>query len=591
MRKFKIITTIVLICSLLTAFASLSLAAQNPLMSATPPTITGAGSYNAAEEVIYALLDGSGMPENIWVVGALDVTAPGDVTVYGDFTDIKNLTSTRPVDYSNGTLTANADVGRFYWQGTPVKAELPWNIAIRYMLNGLAVAAGELAGAEGQFELLIETSQFKGANADIFENYMLQITITLDTSLCKNIIADGATVANSGNNKTFAFTVLPGANGSLKISADVTDFELADITFAAVPYSIELELGDLSGYTSDFTKLAEAITVLNDGIKELNGGAAALSDGASKLASGSNDYKSGLSQISAGGAALKSGSEAIIAALGGFDSADMSSLKQLPAALRLMAAGLDGISATLDALSGGYSQALGALAGAIASIPEASVSEADIYAFMTANPNNKTVAALVENYQAAQTVKGTYAAVSEAFSGVDTALPAMKTGITEISSGLTAIATQIDAGLNGANLGDMAAQYTQFHDGLTAYIDGVTALAGGYTQLSSGISELAGGVSELKDGVNTLSDGMNELDEETSQLPDKIDDMIDEMTPEFTGGDYEPVSFLSDKNEKVSLVQFVFRTDAVKLPPLPAAVQPEPEAQTFWSRLINLFMR
>jgi len=310
------------------------------------------------------------------------------------------------------------------------------------------------------------------------------------------------------------------------------------------------------------------------------------------LAGGSNDFNSGLTQLGAGGAALKSGSSAIVAALSGLDGGDMSSLTQLPTALLQLAGGLDEIGATLDTLSGGYSQALGALSGAIAAIPEPSVSEADIYTLMAANPGNKTIAALVENYQAAQTVKGTYTAVSEAFTGVEAALPALKTGIAEISGGLNAMATQISAGFGeNADLGDMAAQYALFHDGLVAYIDGVTALGSGYSRLNSGILELSGGISEFNDGIKTLSDGVGELDLETSQLPGKIDDMIEEMTSEFTGVDFKPVSFLSDKNENVELVQFVFRTGKIELPPAPATVRPEPAAQTFWSRLFDLFRK
>ena len=589
MRKHKIIISIVLICSLLTAaFTMVATSADAP---ASTDAIVGVGSYSSSEEVVYALLKGDGSVENAWVVGTLNVEAAGNVTAFGEFTEVKNLTSTRTIDYSGEQLNVNADAGRFYWQGELSQKELPWNVALTYKLDGKAVSSAELAGSDGSFELLIETSQNTSFDKAFFENYMLQVTVTLDTAMCKSIVADGATAANAGSNKTLAFTVMPGADGLIGLSADVSCFELDSITFAAVPFSMALELGDLSGYTGDFAKLADAISELNTGVQELRDGSAALSDGAALLASGSKDFNSGLSQVTAGGTQLKSGSAAIIAALGGLDGADMSSLAQLPAALRQMAVGLDELGATLTAISSGYSQAYGALGSAIAAIPEASVSEADIYVLMAANQENATIAALVENYQAAQTVKGTYAAVSEAFTGVSAALPAMSTGISEISGGLTAMATQIEVGFSGsgAGLGDMAAQYMQFHTGLVAYIDGVSALAGGYSQLNNGITELSIGTSELYGGVDGLADGVRELDDETSQLPDKIDEMADEMLSEYTSGDFEPVSFLSDKNENVELVQFVFRTNAIELPKAPAAPATVVEKSTFWTRLLDLF--
>ena len=595
MRKFKIIISVALICSLLTAaVAMIAAAAAAP---STAEVIAGNGSYSSSEEVVYALLDSVGAVDNLWVVGTLEVDKAGIVEVYADVSEVKNLTSTSQITFgvslspmgllSDGTVFAMAETGRFYWQGTPRQKELPWDISITYKLDGRDINAAELAGTNGRFELRIETSQNKSFDEVFFKNYMLQITATLDTARFKNIIAPGATASNAGSDKTLAFTVMPGTNGLIELSADVTDFELDSITFAAVPFSMGIDLGDLSGYTGDFTKLADAITELNTGVQELRDGAAILSDGTCRLAGGSAEYRAGLTQISTGGAALKNGSASIISALGELEGADMPGLAQLPAALKQMSAGLKEIGATLNMLSGGYSQALDALGGAISAIPDGSVTEADIYALMAANPGSSTVAALVANYQAAQTVKGTYAAVSEALTGVQTALPALAAGVSEISGSLTAMAAQLEAGFGGdsSGLGGMAAQYTQFHGGLVAYIDGVAALAAGYAQLHSSIAELADGTLEFSGGAQALADGVQELDNETSKLPDKIDD----MTSEYTGGDFEPVSFLSDKNNSVELVQFVFRTSAIRLPAKPVAAQPEPSKQTVWTRLLDLF--
>ncbi|NLB29207.1 MAG: YhgE/Pip domain-containing protein [Clostridiales bacterium] len=588
MRKYKIVISAAVICAIITAaLTGIMVTAEAPPVSAD--SVATAGSYSSSEEVVYALLGNDGAVNNVWVVGTLDVESPGNVKVFGDLTELKNLTTTDDIGYSDGELTINAGAGRFYWQGALRQKELPWNVAVTYFLNGAEVSASGLAGASGGFEMRIETSQNKNFDEVFFKNYMLQVTVTLDTAKCKNIVAAGATAANAGSDKTLAFTVMPDTNGSIGLSADVTNFELESIAFAAVPFSMDIDIGDLSEYTSDFAQLADAITELNDGVQMLRDGAEKLSDGAGELADGSAEYRSGLTKIASGSAELKSGSEAIVSALGELGGGDMSSLTQLPAALRQMAGALKEISSTLETLSGGYSQALAALDGAIAAIPEADIAEADLYALHAANPGNKTVDALVANYQSAQAVKGTYATVSDVFTGVDTALPELKSGVSQVSVALTLMANRIESGLGGADTADMASQYMQFHSGLVSYIDGVVALAEGYSALHSGISEFADGVTELRDGVNELADGMDELDGETSQLPDKIDEMADELVSEYTGGDFEPVSFLSDKNDGVELVQFVFRTDAIKAPDKAVAPEKAAEEQTFWTRLANLF--
>ena len=47
----------------------------------------------------------------------------------------------------------------------------------------------------------MDIGQNKECRSTFFEHYSLQTSITLDTGLCKNIAAEGATVANVGGDK------------------------------------------------------------------------------------------------------------------------------------------------------------------------------------------------------------------------------------------------------------------------------------------------------------------------------------------------------------------------------------------------------
>lgn len=115
---------------------------------------------------------------------------------------------------------------------------------------------------------------------------MLQITVTLDASLCTEIEAEGATIANAGGDKTLAFTVLPGAEASYTISAEVRDFEMAGLTIAGVDYDIASAMGDTTEITDGLGQLTDAISQLNSGTAELASGARSLPPGPRSSAPG-----------------------------------------------------------------------------------------------------------------------------------------------------------------------------------------------------------------------------------------------------------------------------------------------------------------
>ncbi len=68
----------------------------------------------------------------------------------------------------------------------------------------------------------------KNAQVDpvFYENYMLQISLTLDSATCTNLEAPNATLANAGQNQQVTFTVLPGADADLTVSCDTTQAAL-----------------------------------------------------------------------------------------------------------------------------------------------------------------------------------------------------------------------------------------------------------------------------------------------------------------------------------------------------------------------------
>ena len=209
------------------------------------PAAADAPAATGAEEVIYAKLDAAGEPLSAYAVVALNGDAGESVTHYGAYTAVENLTDTSALTYEDGAVTATIpEGGRLYYQGTLESFELPWDIAIGYELDGKSISPAELGGQSGALEMTLSVKPNGNAPGAFADEMMLQITVTLDASLCKDISAGGATVANAGGDKTLAFTVLPGAEAEYTVTADVEDFTMAGLTIAGVNYDIASAMGD-----------------------------------------------------------------------------------------------------------------------------------------------------------------------------------------------------------------------------------------------------------------------------------------------------------------------------------------------------------
>ena len=77
--------------------------------------------------------------------------------------------------------------------------------------------------------------------------------------------------------------------------------------------------------------------------------------------------------------------------------------------------------------------------------------------------------------------------------------------------------------------------------------------------------------------------------DETDGMDTQITDKIDEMVNGITGGDYEPVSFVSDKNTNVKAVQFVIQTESVHIKEADEATPVVEEKLNFWQKVLKLF--
>ncbi len=352
-HKFNAALAIVLCLVLLTGSFAIPVMGsaykdENPGSSNGAPVSLGSVS-DGPEEVIYGRLDNRGRPRSAYAVVELSVAAPGKITHHGQYTEVENLTDTSPIEYSNGTVTLEAErAGLYYYQGKLRKALMPWDIEITYKLDGKELNPDDLSGASGELEVDIHTSINSGFDPYFADNYMLQISVTLDSELCEDISARNGTVASAGSSKNITFVVLPGSEGDVGFSAKVHDFSMGGFTIAGVLYNQESMMGgmgeDIDGITSGISQLTGAISTLAGAAGQLRDGAGELSENGGTLSEASGQIYEALSQIAEG--------------LEGFDMSEMGEgleqLGQLPDAFFQLGDGLNQIGEGIDQLLVGY---------------------------------------------------------------------------------------------------------------------------------------------------------------------------------------------------------------------------------------------
>ncbi len=610
--RIRMALTACLVVALATVGApAAALAASPDLASAATSTASASTATYEKSEVVYATLAANGKPEAVYVVNRFDVEAAGTVVDHGDYTAVQNLTNETELARVGDATTFEAEEGALYYQGDAADTTLPWNVSIAYELDGKKVEADQLADASGDLSIHVTTARNDAVDPAFYDSFMLQITFTLPGAVATEVAGEGATIAQSGEDTTVAFTVLPGQDGDFTLTAKVKDFEMTGAQIAALPYSSVIEMPDTDEMVDDMSTLSDAVSVLADGTSSLAAGVDELTGGAQSLSSGSAAFGQGLNQLNGSSSQLVSASSQIGSALsaiaGGLQGADLSQLDQLgqlPGGLNALADGLGELQASAVLVEQGYAKALPALDAAIAAIPDGTLTEQQIgslaaVAGASGNPDDAaTLNQLLANYKAAQAVKGTYTATKAAFDGASQLLGSLPGALSQQAAALRSMASSLDAAVGDGQLDQLSqladgivqlsGQYGRFHEGLTQYASGLSALAGNYSQLSSGTSQLASGTGQLASGAGELSSGMDQLNASTSALPDTMKEQISELMADYDFPEFDPVSFTSSQNANVKAVQFVMTTAAIEKPEAPQEEQPEQE-QTIWDRFLALF--
>lgn len=504
----------------------LSLVLAFTLLFATIISVSADGLPSHKEEVVYGILDLDGSINNLYVVNIFN---GGSITDYGDYTDINNMTSSEKINQNGEQITINTTADKFYYQGTLQKKDLPWDIAIKYYLDGKELSGKELAGKSGKLEIAISVKQNGNVSSTFFNNYALQIALSLDNKLCSNITTDNATIAEAGSKKQLSYTVLPGNGTDISVKADVHDFEMDAISINGIKLSLGLTV-DSDVFADQLAQLVNAIKDLDNGAGDLLTGLSQLSDGMQKYIEGMKAYKNGLVQLSSGAAQLNSGAAAL--------SGGLSELTKQNTALVNGALAIQ--QATFDAVNG---QLKGMGAGLPALTPE------NYSSILSAAPELAPLKQQLDG--AVQFTQG---------------LKAYTAGVSQLGQGASELAK-----------------------GTAEFKASSSMIASSADELYNGGAQLNEGIKKLRDGLAAYKKGTGEFRKGTSNMDSEINDKIDEMIGSISGTGDKVVSFVSDKNTGIAAVQFVLKTDSIRIPEAPKVVSEKPVELSFWQKLLRLF--
>ncbi len=209
------------------------------LGSAMAPASLMATEATPKQEIIYTNLTSDGEPSETYVVNIFDLDKAATIIDYGNYTSVRNMTTQDKIDLKDQTVTINAGQGSLYYEGKLEDAKLPWTFDVEYTLDGTKKEASDLAGDDGALKMSLSIKNGPGDDV-YFNNFALQVTMALDTDRCKNIKTEGATEAMVGSKKQLVYTIFPGDEKTIILTADVTDFEMDAIAINALPLSDDL---------------------------------------------------------------------------------------------------------------------------------------------------------------------------------------------------------------------------------------------------------------------------------------------------------------------------------------------------------------
>ena len=191
-------------------------------------------------ENYYALLSPSGEFKQGALVREYETKGYSSLTDYGTYENVKNLSNSVAVQ-SNGnqhTLDlSKGNVDSLFLEGETAEpySLLPWNIQIRYELNGLEVQPETLAGEKGLVKIHVQFTKNPNAQDYAAKNYVMMARSSFSAEDILSLKAEKAQVVSLGEKKEVIFVLLPGEEDDFTIEVGSNSFSFSGLQFQMAP--------------------------------------------------------------------------------------------------------------------------------------------------------------------------------------------------------------------------------------------------------------------------------------------------------------------------------------------------------------------
>ena len=194
------------------------------------------------DETMYVNLDYYGTVKSANVVKGISTSKNIRYQDYGTYSKVLNMTNDEALDLTTQGVSFNVDGNgkKFFFQGTvPAEdLELPWNIEVKYKLNGVPVEAEALRGASGLVELDVKVTPNEAASDYLKNNMLLSVVIPADDSIY-SVDAPGSQTQSVGDITGVAFTALPGEEKEFVARLGTDSYESIGVIIMMMPATLD----------------------------------------------------------------------------------------------------------------------------------------------------------------------------------------------------------------------------------------------------------------------------------------------------------------------------------------------------------------
>lgn len=602
-------------------------------------TVLAAPPAAVVDETAYLLLDYYGTPEDFSIVKAAQLNGVAELTDYGYYTDICNMSTTDQPQLIDGGVRWQLDDSqglprKFYYEVTPQQGltpELPWTLDISYRHNGVPARAEDLAGVSGVVSIEVVATPNPKASAYYRDNFLLMVAMMTDDDSSYSFEAPGAQYQSVGSYQMAFYAITPKQEDTMTFTLGSDCFESAGVLAMMMPATLA-KLEDVSEMKEHKQNLADAgnatdaiLTELLDIMLSMRGGMRTTADGIDELQSARAAVDVRRDSISAAVDATRKSMERMQKGLNDFaetleDSKLPGALNELTDAMEEVLGSMGAVGGTADSISSVSSDLKGYIRELAVTSDAATVTELSEKIKMTTAELDALLDEFKSGSTALESAINSYIAsinthADDANADAAAAASAMLNDLSALNRVLSQAISSSMGDISGAISGSMngvSGETAQLLDGAADTLTDTAVMLKGALQMLDAVDDtLKASGDALNNGARLSMDGLTQMLTDMTEALDKVDNlktqkdiiseivrdewrrMEDDMGMLDIDTTAEKVSLTSKRNPAPRSLQIVLRSHEISVEDEDdsALLPAEEAAQSVGDRVKALFQK